>query len=218
MNGEPRSRSFFSLDRATNVEAFERLAAIVDGYRNFILSNLEPFEKEISERKFGSDVLSAWNKVSPALRRIETACRSIAGLETIWKTRSAAFVLAIMLVTATFVPTMMGVRNPWLFYGAFYGALSMLAVSGVMSHLSSRRINTYLQQHGRKHSADMTLIKDFVQKLLNSLSRHFSEVKADPAKYPLELNNADYHGIRIIKRPGFRRTFQVIVETSPSRS
>jgi hypothetical protein len=196
------------------VEAFERLAAIVDGYRNFSLSNLELFEREISERGFGSDVLSAWKKACPALRRIETACRSIAGLETIWKTRSTAFVLAIMLVTATFIPTMMGVRNAWLFYGTFYSALSMLALSGVMSHLSSRRINTYLQQHGGKHSADMAIIKDFVQKLLNSLSRHFSEVRADPAKYPLELNNADYRGIRIIKRPGFRRTYQVIVESS----
>lgn len=218
MKGEPPSRSFFSLDPATNVEALVRLAEIADGYRNFIFSNLEPFEKEISERKFGSDTLSAWNRTSAALHRIETAGRAIPGLETMWKTKSTALVLAIMLLTATFVPTMMGVRNPWLFYGAFYGALCMLATSGVMSHLSSRRINTYLQQHGGKHSADMAIIKDFVQKLLNSLSRHFSEVKTDPAKYPLELNNADYRGIRIIKRPGFRRTFQVVVESPSARA
>lgn len=194
------------------------MVTIADGYRNFIFSNLEPFEKEISERKFGSDVLSAWNKVSPSLHRIETAGRSIPGLETIWNARSTTFVVAVMLVIATFLPTMMGVRNPWLFYGALYGALSMLAVSGVMSHLSSRRISRYLQQHGSKHSADTAIIKDFVQKLLNSLSRHFSEMKTDVAKYPLELYNVDYLGIRIIRRPGFRRNYQVSIEIPPGKA
>lgn len=194
------------------------MATVTDGYRNFIFSNLEPFENEISERKFGSDVLSAWKKVSPSLHRIETAGRSLPGLETIWNARSTTLVVAAMLVIAAFLPTMMRVRNPWLFYGALYGSLSMLAISGVMSHLSSRRISTYLRQNGSRHSTDTAIIKDFVQKLLNSLSRHFSETKIDASKYPLELNNADYLGIRIIRRPGFRRTYQVLVETPPGRA
>ena len=194
------------------------MATVTDGYRNFIFSNLEPFENEISERKFGSDVLSAWKKVSPSVHRIETAGRSIPGLETIWNARSTTFVVAAMLMIATFLPTMMGVRNPWLFYGALYGSLTMLAISGVMSHLSSRRISAYLRQNGSRHSADTAIIKDFVQKLINSLSRHFSETKIDASKYPLELNNTDYLGIRIIKRPGFRRTYQVLVETPLGRA
>ena len=194
------------------------MATVTDGYRNFIFSNLEPFENEISERKFGSDVLSAWKKVSPSVHRIETAGRSIPGLETIWNARSTTFVVAAMLMIATFLPTMMGVRNPWLFYGALYGSLTMLAISGVMSHLSSRRISAYLRQNGSRHSADTAIIKDFVQKLISSLSRHFSETKIDASKYPLELNNTDYLGIRIIKRPGFRRTYQVLVETPLGRA
>ncbi len=144
--------------------------------------------------------------------------RSIPGLETIWNARSTTFVVAAMLMIATFLPTMMGVRNPWLFYGALYGSLTMLAISGVMSHLSSRRISAYLRQNGSRHSADTAIIKDFVQKLISSLSRHFSETKIDASKYPLELNNTDYLGIRIIKRPGFRRTYQVLVETPLGRA
>jgi hypothetical protein len=53
----------------------------------------------------------------------------------------------------------------------------------------------------------MAIIKGFVHRLLNSLSRHFSEAKTGPAMYPLELSIADYRGIRIIRRPGFRRAF-----------
>ena len=88
----------------------------------------------------------------------------------------------------------------------------MLAASGVASYLSSRRIKAYLQEQGGQHSTDMKIIKAFVQKLLNSISRHFRVMKIDSTKYPFDLYNVDYKGLQVKKSPGFRRTYEVIIE------
>lgn len=88
----------------------------------------------------------------------------------------------------------------------------MLAASGAASYLSSRRIKAYLQEQGSRHTADMKTIKAFVQKLLNSLSRHFRVGKIDSNKYPFDLYNVDYKGLQVKKSPGFRRTYEVIIE------
>lgn len=197
-----------------DVQGLMGIVMTADVYRNFIFGNLKSLDKDISDRKFGTDIMSEWKKISPSLKRLEAAGRSIPGLDTIWKVRSASPLVVIMLVVATMVSAIIPLKTIWLFYGPFYAALIMLAIWGATSQLSSKLINNYLHRHGDKHSADIRLIKDFVQKLLKSLSHYFREAKVDSAKHPLELYNADYKKIRILKSPGFRRTYKVIIETS----
>lgn len=187
------------------------LISTTDAYRNFIFGNLQPFHEDISAKKFGLDIVAAWDETHESLKRLESAGRSISGLETVWKVRSTSLVVAMMLVVLTMV-SIMTRWSIWLFYGSFYGALIMLATSGAASYLSSRRINTYLRKQAGRHGADMKIIKGFVQKLLNSLSRHFRVAKIDSEKYAFDLYNIDYKRIHVKKSPGFRRTYEVVIE------
>lgn len=211
MKNDTSSRRYFVLGPNANVSELSNLAVTVDAYRNFIFGKLDSFDKEISANKYGRDILTAWKETYASLKRIEAAGRSIEGLETIWKVRSGSLVAAMILVLLAMVAITVGLSG-WIFYGAFYAALIMLSLSGAMSYLSSRRMNSYQRLHAAEHSADMAHIKDFVQQLLNSLSRQFRVSKINPAKYPLGLYNADYKGIRIEKSPGFRRTYEVLIE------
>jgi hypothetical protein len=188
------------------------LITTADAYRNFIFGNVEQFHKDMAAKKFGTDILTAWDETYQSLKRLESAGRSIPGLETIWRMRSASLVGAMLLVVLTMV-SIMTRWNLWLFYGSFYGALIMLAVSGASSYLSSRQINAYLRKQSGRHGADMKTLKGFIQKLLNSLSRHFHVTKANAAKHPFDLYNIDYKRIHVMKSPGFRRTYEVIIET-----
>jgi hypothetical protein len=214
LKGELPTGTYLTLGPKPDVLGLLRLAMTADAYRNFIFGNLKSLDKDISNRKFGTDIMSEWNKISPSLKRLETAGRSIPSLNTIWKVRSTSTIAVIMLVVVTMVFVVIPLKPTWLYYVPFYAALIMLAIWGATSQLSSKLINTYLRQHAGKHAADMKLIKEFVQKLLQSLSHYFRQAKVDAAKHPLELYNADYKRIRILKNPGFRRTFKVIIETS----
>jgi len=213
LKNDATARKYFALGPNPNVADLSSLVVTVDAYRNFIFGKLDSFDRKISASKYGKDFSAAWKETYVSLRRIETAGRSIQGLETIWKVRSASLIGAMILVVLVMVSITVRL-SAWVFYGTFYGALIMLGVSGAMSYLSSRRTNSYLRQHGAEHSADMERIKDFVQQLLNSLSRHFRVSKINPAKYPLGLYNADYNHIRVEKSPGFRRTYEVVIELS----
>jgi hypothetical protein len=212
LNGEPSTRNDFTLGPKPNVQDLLALITTADAYRNFIFGNLEEFHKDITAKKFGTDILTAWDETYSSMKRLEDAGRSIPGLEAIWKMRSASLVGAMMLVVLTMVSIMTRL-NVWLFYGSFYGALIMMAVSGSSSYLSSRRINAYLRRQSGRHGADMKTVKAFVQKLLNSLSRYFHVAKANAAKYPFDLYNVDYKRIHVMKSPGFRRTYEVIIES-----
>jgi hypothetical protein len=213
LKSDTPTRRYFSLGPKPNVTALSNLAITVDAYRNFIFGKLDSFDKEITARKYGTDILAAWKETYASLRRIEAAGRSIRGMETIWKLRSGSLLAGMVLVMLAMV-SITTRMNAWVFYGSFYAALIMLSVYGGTSYLSSRRTNSYLRRHASEHSADMAHIKDFVQRLLNSLSRYFRVSKIDPAKYPLGLYNADYEKIRVQKNPGFRRTYEVIIELS----
>jgi hypothetical protein len=104
--------------------------------------------------------------------------------------------------------------SAWIFFASFYCALIALALSGAASYISNRRMSAYILQHRNQHAADLAQIKDFVQRLLNSLSRYFRASKIDSTKYPLNLYNTDYKAIRVGKKPGLRRTYEVIIETT----
>jgi hypothetical protein len=206
-------RTDFALGPKPNIVDLLSLATTVDAYRNFIFSKLDSFDKEISARKYGTDVLAAWRETYASLQRIEAAGRSIPGIETIWKIRSGSLVGGMALIFLALISITMQF-SAWIFYASFYLALITLAVFGGVSYLSSRRIDSYIRKHTAQHASDMDRIKNFVQRLLNSLSRYFRASKIDPAKHPFSLYNEDYKSIRIERRSGFRRTYQVIIELS----
>jgi hypothetical protein len=212
MKGEQSTRNDLTLSPKLNVQDLLALISTADAYRNFIFGNLEPFHEDITAGKFGTDISTEWSKTRESLKRLESAGRSISGLESIWRLRSMSLVGAMMLVVLTMV-SIITRWNVWLFYGSFYGALIMLATSGAASYLSNKRIKAYLEEQGSRHNTDMKTIKAFVQKLLNSLSRHFRVGKIDPNKYPFDLYNIDYKGLQVKKNPGFRRTYEVIIDS-----
>jgi hypothetical protein len=205
-------RTHFALPQKPNVSSLLSLATTLDAYRNFIFSKLDSFDKDITERKFGPDILSAWNETYPALQRVESAGRSIPGIEVIWRLRSGSLLVGIVLVMAAMVSITIRM-NAVIFFGSFYLALIALAVSGATSYISNRRMNSYIQKHRSQHAADLSQIKDFVQRLLNSVSRYFRASKIDPLKHPFNLYNTDYKSIRVDKKPGLRRTYEVFIES-----
>jgi len=207
------ARTHFALPPKPNINDLLNLATTLDAYRNFIFTKLDSFDKEIVARKYGPDVLSAWKETYPSLQRIEKAGRSIPGIELIWKLRSGSLVVGMVLVMLAMVSVTLRMTS-LIFFGSFYIALIALAVSGFTSYYSNRRMNSYLHQHRAQHENDLAQVKDFVQRLLNSLSRYFRASKVDPLKHPLNLYNTDYNSIRVEKKPGFRRAYEVVIEPS----
>lgn len=213
MNTDTPTRTHFALGPKPNVTNLLSLAAVVDAYRNFIFSNLDSFDKDISARKYGTDILAAWKELYPSLQRVEKAGRSIPGIEIIWKIRSGSLVAGMLLIFLALVCITLRF-NAWIFYASFYAALITLAVFGGVSYFSSRRMDSYTRKHAKEHATDMERIQNFVQRLLNSLSRYFRASKIDPAKHSFNLYNTDYKMIRVERSSGFRRTYQVIIEFS----
>jgi len=206
-------RTHFALPPKPNVTDLLNLATTLDAYRNFIFAKVDTFDKEIVARKYGPDVLLAWKETYPSLQRIEKAGRSIPGIELIWKLRSWSLVGGMVLVMLAMVSVTLRM-SALIFFGSFYIALIALAVSGFTSYYSNRRMNSYLRQHRAQHANDLAQVKDFVQRLLNSLSRYFRASKVDPTKHPLNLYNTDYKSIRVGKQSGFRRTYEATIEPS----
>ena len=213
MKNDTPVRTHFVLPPKPNVANLLSLATTLDAFRNLIFTKLDSYDKEISARKYGTDVLSAWRETYASLQRVESAGRSIPGIEVIWKLRSGSLVGGMVLVGVAMVSITLRM-NALIFYGSFYCALIALALSGGTSYLSSRRMSAYIRQHRNQHAADLAQIKDFVQRILNSLSRYFRASKIDPAKHPFNLYNTDYKSIRVEKKPGLRRTYEVIIELS----
>ena len=213
MKSDTPARTHFALPPKPNVNNLLSLATTLDAYRNFIFTKLDSFDKEISDRKYGNDVLAAWKETYPSLQRIEIAGRSIPGIEVIWKLRSGSLAGGMALVMLAMVSVTVRM-NAWIFFASFYCALIALALSGATSYISNRRMNSYILKHRNQHAGDLAQIKDFVQRILNSLSRYFRASKIDPAKYPLNLYNTDYKAVRVQKKPGVRRTYEAIIETN----
>jgi uncharacterized protein YlbG (UPF0298 family) len=211
LKGDTQQRAYFALGPKPNLAGLLNLAVTVDAYRKFIFSNLRQLDADISARKYGTDILVAWKETHASLQRLEARGQSVSGLQTTWKLRSASLVVGMILVMLALVAVTQRM-SAWVFYGSFYLALIFLAVFGGLSYLSSRRTNSYIHQHSIDHSLDMLRAKDFVQKILNSLSRYFSETKTDPTKHPFSLYNTDYKRIRVEKGPSLRQTYEVVIE------
>jgi hypothetical protein len=206
-------RTHFVLPAKPNVSDLLNLATTLDAYRNFIFTKLDSFDKDITARKYGPDVLAAWKETHPSLQRIEKAGRSIPGIEVIWKLRSGSLVGGMALVMLAMVS--IGLRmSALIFFGSFYCALIALAVSGATSYLSNRRMSSYIREYRNQYASDLAQIKDFVQRVLNSLSRYFRASKIDPTRHPFNLYNSDYKSIRVEKKPGLRRSYEVIIEAN----
>jgi len=204
-------RTHFALSQKPNVSSLLSLATTLDAYRNFIFSKLDSFDKDITERKYGPDILAAWKETYPALQRVERAGRSIPGVQVIWRLRSGSMLVGVVLVMAAMVSVTIRM-NAVIFFGSFYLALIALAISGATSYISNRRMDSFIKKHRGQYAADLAQIKDFVQRLLNSLSRYFRASKIDPVKHPFNLYNTDYKSIRVDRKPGLRRTYEVTIE------
>jgi hypothetical protein len=204
-------RTHFALPQKPNVTGLLSLTTTLDAYRNFIFGKLDSFDKDITERKYGPDILSAWKETYPALQRVESAARSIPGIQIIWRLRSGSMLVGVVLVMAAMVSITIRM-NAVVFFSSFYLALIALAISGATSYISNRRMDSFIKKHRSQHSDDLGQIKDFVQRLLNSLSRYFRASKIDTAKHPFNLYNTDYKSIRVDRKPGLRRTYEVTIE------
>jgi uncharacterized membrane protein len=102
-----------------------------------------------------------------------------------------------------------------IFYASSYSTPTLIASTSLLyAALLGRwytlmKLLEFYEREMKNQPGKDELLKEIAQKLIDELSSRIGELGVKPSKYRLHLFKDDYSGVRILKRPGWLRDYNL---------
>ena len=211
-----KQKTYGKVDLAT----LRDFIVILDGYRVRDYTDTEFMDKAVVEGKLGSKFMENWKEIRKILIKMASSSASIPDVVKFIKIRDAIGFVSMILMTAAFVLVILQIalkQSILGFYGEFIylSAFILLIVTIISRFLINRKIGLkiekYHTENPEKFRNHLLRLREVVQDLLYSLSKHIKLSGGDPDDYKMRLYDVDYKRIKIIQEPDRWRRYYVVV-------
>jgi len=210
---------YFRVGKDIDTTLLKNLIVLIDGYLINYFGDPAPFERPIKAGKLGSEISAEWKEIHRSLMKIATTVKviprigSLLTIQSMLRSASLAVSIGAVLLSLTGAfPTYL--ENPLLFlFMLMLIASVMIVASRFAGREVAKRIEAYFEEHKQKYGFVRQYLKQTAQKLLYTLSSYLKTSGEDPSEHTIKLYEANYDGIKVLKKPKwFRKQYVVIVE------
>ena len=212
--------------REIDLKTLTNLITLLDCYRIDRYVELDSMEKAIEDGKLGKfDV--RWKEIRRILYKIGGLSKLSAIIDKLLKIRGRVKILSMIgtyffvFGLGVFVLTFFNLCPEWLKHTYAYVAMPAIIIilgTRLADEYISRKIALEIEELSKSHPKKFRFLRarlrDIAQDLINRLGKHIKNRREDADKYRIDLYNADYEGIKILKKPGtLRKHYTVVCKT-----
>lgn len=209
-------KTYGTVDLAT----LRDFVVILDGYRVHNYADIEFMDKAVVEGNLGSKFMEDWKEIRKILVKMASSSASIPGVLKFIKIRDAIGFISLIFMTAAFVlvilqialkQRVLGLYGEFIYLSAFIFLIASIISRFLINRKVGLKIEKYHTENPEKFRTHLLRLREVVQDLLYSLSKHIKLSGGDPDDYKMRLYNADYKRIKIIQEPSRWRRYYVVV-------
>jgi len=223
-----QSQSIFTFTRRHDIELVKELIYVIDAYRINKFLEINDLNKDIRAGKIGEEIINEWkNRIYPILvsfasipLKINEVKRQlkIKALLKLFKplTGALAFLFFFDASFGLILPQYTSITPISAVLALiFFAALTAIGFSEVFVNIRiAKIIDKFFDERSYRFKADKEKLKEFNQKLINSLSAYYQRYNIrDEKKKRIILFNNDYENIEVKKKPGvFKKYYEVVIK------
>jgi len=196
--------------RKPELEDLATLISAIDGFRVGRCAELKSVER-IVRRVHLTDTGRKWKSVRRDLEAIMNLPTSSAKVMFMMNIALLLRFLGVLSYTIVFIlAVMMGLSpslniEPSTFVNIFNYALIFGISVLVVRYFVKEQIKKFFDQSADKFKGKSAHLRELNQELMNRLREGIKKSNGKPRDYKLTLFNADYNGIKVLKKPGVWR-------------